>query len=75
MKKHVQKFILTAGETLTEVLGPEADIDMIFDILDYSKAPYTEDEVYQLIEKKFPLMICSKGLPSEGIPHGTCDRS
>lgn len=75
MKKHIQELILSAAKTLTKVQGPEADIDMIFDLLDYSKAPYAEDEVYQLIEKKFPLMICSRGLPSEGIPHGTCDRS
>ena len=75
MEKHVKKFILASAETLTKVQGLEAEIDMIFDILEYSKATFSEDEVYELVEKKYPLMIDHRGLPSEGIPHGTCDRS
>jgi hypothetical protein len=75
MEKHVQKLILACAETLFQTQGPEASIDMIFDILDYSKAKYAEDEVYELIESKYPLMIDSRGLPGEGIPHGIYDRS
>jgi hypothetical protein len=75
MEKHVKKLILTAATTLTIVQGPEANIDMILDILDFAKVQYTEDEVYEFIEKKYPLMIDNRGLPGEGIPHGIYDQS
>ena len=75
MEKHIKKLILASAVTLTQTQGPEAEIDMIFDILEYSKAKFSEDEVYELIEKKYPLMIDHRGLPGEGIPHGICDRS
>ena len=75
MEKHVKKLILASADTLTKAQPAEANIDMIFDILEYSKAQFSEDEVYELVEKKYPLMIDHRGLPSEGILHDTCDRS
>jgi len=75
MKKHVKKLILASAKALIHSQGAEAEIDMIFDILEYSKVTFTEDEVYELVEKKYPLMIDARGLPDEGIPNGISDRS
>ena len=73
MEKHVQTLIKATAAVIQN--NPDASIDNILDVLEYTKAPYTEDEVYEYVEKHYPLMIDSRGLPSEGIPHGTCDQS
>lgn len=75
MQTYVKKLITASVKALIETQSLEANIDMIFDILDYVKASYSEDEVYEMIERKYPILIDSRGLPDEGIPHGTCDHS